>query len=79
MEQTSFCHLATLFRGVGFVKADLLCLLPNTAQLNTLFSFSKGELEKSSMGLFLWLAKSPHWLKTLLSWIAKPFVRSISS
>ncbi|NWX77300.1 VDHAP protein, partial [Alca torda] len=38
----------------------------------------KGELEKSSMGLFFWLAKSPSWLKTLLSWIAKPFVRSIS-
>ncbi|NXL06505.1 FAAH1 hydrolase, partial [Mesembrinibis cayennensis] len=33
----------------------------------------KGELEKSSMGLFFWLAKSPHWLKTVLSWIAKPF------
>ncbi|NXY76195.1 FAAH1 hydrolase, partial [Glareola pratincola] len=33
----------------------------------------KGELEKSSMGLFFWLAKSPSWLKTLLSWIAKPF------
>ncbi|XP_075615609.1 fatty-acid amide hydrolase 1 isoform X2 [Balearica regulorum gibbericeps] len=38
----------------------------------------KGELEKSSMGLFLWLAKSPHWLKTLLSWIAKPFVPRFS-
>ncbi|NXK06371.1 FAAH1 hydrolase, partial [Herpetotheres cachinnans] len=33
----------------------------------------KGELEKSSMGLFFWLAKSPNWLKTVLSWIAKPF------
>ncbi|NWS74873.1 FAAH1 hydrolase, partial [Crotophaga sulcirostris] len=35
----------------------------------------KGELEKSSMGLLFWLAKSPNWLKTVLSWIAKPFVR----
>ncbi|NXY46928.1 FAAH1 hydrolase, partial [Ceuthmochares aereus] len=34
----------------------------------------KGELEKSSLGLLFWLAKSPNWLKTLLSWIAKPFV-----
>ncbi|NXF47148.1 FAAH1 hydrolase, partial [Oceanites oceanicus] len=34
----------------------------------------KGELEKSSMGLLFWLAKSPNWLKTVLSWIAKPFV-----
>ncbi|NXE09568.1 FAAH1 hydrolase, partial [Lophotis ruficrista] len=33
----------------------------------------KGELEKNSSGLLLWLAKSPDWLKTLLSWIAKPF------
>ncbi|KAF1418455.1 Fatty-acid amide hydrolase 1, partial [Spheniscus magellanicus] len=33
----------------------------------------KGELEKSSMGLFFWLAKSPNWLKSVLSWIAKPF------
>ncbi|NXE24789.1 FAAH1 hydrolase, partial [Ardeotis kori] len=33
----------------------------------------KGELEKNSTGLLLWLAKSPDWLKTLLSWIAKPF------
>ncbi|NXA59060.1 FAAH1 hydrolase, partial [Mohoua ochrocephala] len=38
----------------------------------------KGEIEKSGMGLFFWLAKAPHWLKALLSWIAKPFVRSIS-
>ncbi|NXG61592.1 FAAH1 hydrolase, partial [Hemiprocne comata] len=34
----------------------------------------KGELEKSSMGLLFWLAKSPNWLKNVLSWIAKPFV-----
>ncbi|NXC69870.1 FAAH1 hydrolase, partial [Anhinga anhinga] len=34
----------------------------------------KGELEKSSMRLFFWLLKSPNWLKTVLSWIAKPFV-----
>lgn len=67
-----------LFRMVGPVKADLLLLLPNTAQLNTFFSFSKGELEKSSVGLLLWAARSPDWLKTVLSWIAKPFVRSIS-
>ncbi|NXT25597.1 FAAH1 hydrolase, partial [Syrrhaptes paradoxus] len=33
----------------------------------------EGELEKSSTGLLFWLAKSPNWLKTLLSWIAKPF------
>ncbi|NXU85044.1 FAAH1 hydrolase, partial [Xiphorhynchus elegans] len=32
-----------------------------------------GEMEKVGMGMFFWLAKSPHWLKTLLSWIAKPF------
>ncbi|NXL32983.1 FAAH1 hydrolase, partial [Glaucidium brasilianum] len=36
----------------------------------------KGELEKGSVGLFLQLAKSPNWLKTVLSWIAKPFVRA---
>lgn len=39
----------------------------------------KGELEKSSMGLLFWLAKSPNWLKTVLSWIAKPFVPRFSS
>ncbi|NWU60880.1 FAAH1 hydrolase, partial [Pterocles burchelli] len=33
----------------------------------------KGELEKGSTGLLFWLGKSPNWLKTLLSWIAKPF------
>lgn len=75
MEQTSFCHLDMLFRGVGLGKADLL---PTTAQLNPPLPFSKGEMEKSGMGLFYWLAKAPHWLKTLLSWTAKPFVRSIS-
>ncbi|NXL99419.1 FAAH1 hydrolase, partial [Tyrannus savana] len=32
-----------------------------------------GELEKGGSGMFFWLAKSPQWLKTLLSWIAKPF------
>lgn len=86
MEQTSFCHLDMLFRGAGLVKAviallcescDLLWLLPNTTQLNALSSFSKGELEESSLGL-LWLMKSPNWLKNVLSWITKPFVRSIS-
>ncbi|NWX39612.1 FAAH1 hydrolase, partial [Steatornis caripensis] len=39
----------------------------------------EGELDRGGMGLLLWLAKSPNWLKTVLSWIAKPFVRSISS
>ncbi|NWV48494.1 FAAH1 hydrolase, partial [Daphoenositta chrysoptera] len=39
----------------------------------------KGEMEKGGMGLFFWLAKAPHWLKTLLSWIAKPFVPRFSS
>ncbi|NXK55158.1 FAAH1 hydrolase, partial [Chauna torquata] len=34
----------------------------------------EGELERGSMGIFFWLAKSPNWLKALLSWIAKPFV-----
>ncbi|NXY87778.1 FAAH1 hydrolase, partial [Alcedo cyanopectus] len=34
----------------------------------------KGELEKSSLGLLFWMAKSPNWLKTVLSWIVKPFV-----
>ncbi|NWH70911.1 FAAH1 hydrolase, partial [Piaya cayana] len=38
----------------------------------------KGELEKSSLGLLFWLAKSPNWLKTLLSWIAKPFMPRFS-
>ncbi|NWV00215.1 FAAH1 hydrolase, partial [Upupa epops] len=38
----------------------------------------KGELEKGSLGLFLWMAKSPNWLKTVLSWIAKPFVPRFS-
>ncbi|NXJ09020.1 FAAH1 hydrolase, partial [Odontophorus gujanensis] len=33
----------------------------------------EGELEKGSLGMFFWLAKSPNWLKTLLSWITKPF------
>ncbi|XP_071606332.1 fatty-acid amide hydrolase 1 isoform X1 [Heliangelus exortis] len=45
-------------------------------------SFSKkfkGELEQSSMGLFFWLAKAPNWLKSVLSWIAKPFVPRFSS
>ncbi|NXQ75056.1 FAAH1 hydrolase, partial [Quiscalus mexicanus] len=39
----------------------------------------KGEMEKGSSGLFFWLAKAPHWLKTLLSWISKPFVPRFSS
>ncbi|NXN92187.1 FAAH1 hydrolase, partial [Rhinopomastus cyanomelas] len=38
----------------------------------------KGELEKGSLGLFLWMAKLPNWLKTVLSWIAKPFVPRFS-
>ncbi|NWX15112.1 FAAH1 hydrolase, partial [Aegotheles bennettii] len=38
----------------------------------------KGELERGSIGLFFWLAKSPDWLKTVLSWIAKPFVPRFS-
>ncbi|NXY35257.1 FAAH1 hydrolase, partial [Pomatorhinus ruficollis] len=37
----------------------------------------KGEMENGT-GMFFWLAKAPHWLKTLLSWTSKPFVRSIS-
>ncbi|NXE39653.1 FAAH1 hydrolase, partial [Ptilorrhoa leucosticta] len=39
----------------------------------------KGEMETGGMGLFFWLAKAPHWLKTLLSWTAKPFVPRFSS
>ncbi|NXW55482.1 FAAH1 hydrolase, partial [Eurystomus gularis] len=39
----------------------------------------KGELEKSSMGMLFWLVKSPGWLKTVLSWIAKPFVPRLSA
>ncbi|XP_053929353.1 fatty-acid amide hydrolase 1 isoform X2 [Cuculus canorus] len=39
----------------------------------------QGELEKSSTGLLFWLAKSPDWLKTLLSWIAKPFMPRFSN
>ncbi|KAM6305863.1 fatty-acid amide hydrolase 1 [Aegotheles albertisi] len=38
----------------------------------------KGELERGSVRLFFWLAKSPDWLKTVLSWIAKPFVPRFS-
>ncbi|NWS95461.1 FAAH1 hydrolase, partial [Mionectes macconnelli] len=38
-----------------------------------------GELERGSTGLVFWLAKSPCWLKTLLSWIAKPFAPRLSS
>ncbi|XP_050163016.1 LOW QUALITY PROTEIN: fatty-acid amide hydrolase 1-like [Myiozetetes cayanensis] len=37
-----------------------------------------GELEKGGSAMFFWLAKSPQWLKTLLSWIAKPFVPRFS-
>uniref|UniRef100_A0A8B9PMY7 Fatty-acid amide hydrolase 1 n=1 Tax=Apteryx owenii TaxID=8824 RepID=A0A8B9PMY7_APTOW len=33
----------------------------------------EGELDKSSAGLLLRLSKIPDWLKTLLSWITKPF------
>uniref|UniRef100_A0A8C6ZSP8 Fatty-acid amide hydrolase 1 n=1 Tax=Nothoprocta perdicaria TaxID=30464 RepID=A0A8C6ZSP8_NOTPE len=32
-----------------------------------------------NMGLLLWMARTPDWLKTVLSWITKPFVRFISS
>ncbi|KAL9845604.1 fatty-acid amide hydrolase 1-like isoform 1-T1 [Geothlypis trichas] len=39
----------------------------------------KGEMEKGGTELFFWLAKAPHWLKTLLSWISKPFVPRFSS
>ncbi|NXP68687.1 FAAH1 hydrolase, partial [Chloropsis cyanopogon] len=39
----------------------------------------KGEMEKGGTGLFFWLAKAPQWLKTLLSWISKPFVPRFSS
>ncbi|NWU16251.1 FAAH1 hydrolase, partial [Cephalopterus ornatus] len=37
-----------------------------------------GELEKGGVAMFFWLAKSPHWLRTLLSWIVKPFVPRFS-
>lgn len=77
MEQASFFHLDMLFRGLAWEKLICCdCFLP--AQLNTPFPFSKGEMEKGSTGLFFWVAKAPHWVKMLLSWIAKPFVRSIS-
>ncbi|NXE45291.1 FAAH1 hydrolase, partial [Casuarius casuarius] len=36
----------------------------------------EGELDKSGMGLFLWLSRTPDWLKTLLSWITKRFAGS---
>ncbi|NXI39866.1 FAAH1 hydrolase, partial [Galbula dea] len=39
----------------------------------------KGELERSSHGLFFWLAKAPNWLKASLSWITKPFVPRLSN
>ncbi|XP_015725964.1 fatty-acid amide hydrolase 1-like isoform X1 [Coturnix japonica] len=39
----------------------------------------EGELEKGSLGVFLWLAKTPNWIKTLLSWITKPFVPRLSN
>nr|XP_009672498.1 PREDICTED: fatty-acid amide hydrolase 1-like [Struthio camelus australis] len=38
----------------------------------------KGELEEKSMRLFLWLSRTPDWLKTLLSWITKPFMPRLS-
>nr|XP_013798991.1 PREDICTED: fatty-acid amide hydrolase 1-like [Apteryx mantelli mantelli] len=39
----------------------------------------EGELDKSSAGLLLRLSKIPDWLKTLLSWITKPFMPRLSS
>ncbi|XP_042729914.1 fatty-acid amide hydrolase 1-like [Lagopus leucura] len=39
----------------------------------------EGELEKGNLGIFFWLAKSPNWMKTLLSWITKPFVPRLSN
>ncbi|XP_065698580.2 fatty-acid amide hydrolase 1-like [Patagioenas fasciata] len=38
----------------------------------------KGELENSSVGPLFWLLRSPSWLKTALSWIAKPFAPRFS-
>ncbi|NXG28538.1 FAAH1 hydrolase, partial [Dromaius novaehollandiae] len=34
------------------------------------------ELDRSGMGLLLWLSRTPDWLKTLLSWITKRFAGS---
>lgn len=39
----------------------------------------EGELEKGNIGILSWLMKSPNWIKTLLSWITKPFVRCTTS
>ncbi|XP_052521739.1 fatty-acid amide hydrolase 1-like isoform X2 [Tympanuchus pallidicinctus] len=39
----------------------------------------EGELEKGNLGIFFWLVKSPNWMKTLLSWITKPFVPRLSN
>ncbi|XP_021260802.1 fatty-acid amide hydrolase 1-like [Numida meleagris] len=39
----------------------------------------EGELEKGSFRIFFWLMKLPNWLKTLLSWITKPFVPRLSN
>ncbi|NXA31427.1 FAAH1 hydrolase, partial [Eudromia elegans] len=39
-------------------------------------SFSKkfkGELVQNNLGLLLWLSRTPDWIKTVLSWITKPF------
>ncbi|NXG42323.1 FAAH1 hydrolase, partial [Psilopogon haemacephalus] len=38
----------------------------------------QGELERSGVALLFWSSKTPNWLKTLLSWTIKPFVRLIS-
>uniref|UniRef100_A0A8C9EH26 Fatty-acid amide hydrolase 1 n=1 Tax=Pavo cristatus TaxID=9049 RepID=A0A8C9EH26_PAVCR len=38
----------------------------------------EGELEKGNLGILLWFMKSPNWIKTLLSWITKPFVPRLS-
>ncbi|XP_025909483.1 fatty-acid amide hydrolase 1-like [Nothoprocta perdicaria] len=39
----------------------------------------KGELVQGNMGLLLWMARTPDWLKTVLSWITKPFMPRFSS
>ncbi|NXJ73672.1 FAAH1 hydrolase, partial [Trogon melanurus] len=33
----------------------------------------KGDLKAHGVRLFIWLSKTPNWLKTLYSWITKPF------
>ncbi|XP_062437728.1 fatty-acid amide hydrolase 1-like isoform X2 [Rhea pennata] len=57
-----------------------LCVRGLFADGGTSFSSKfKGELNRSGIGLLLRLSGMPDWLKTLLSWITKPFMPRLSS